>query len=68
MTKSLQERMKTGEIHDDRSVLLYEFISELDSNENGDTLGLTSGGEGDNGEILMYLFDCYFEKLDNTVK
>jgi hypothetical protein len=50
--------------HDERSVKLYEFISELDFNECGDFFGFKSGGDGDNGEVLMYLLDCYFEKLD----
>lgn len=65
--RTLEQRMNDGDEHDDRSVRLYEFISELDFNE-GDFFGFKSGGDGDNGEILMYLIDCYFEKADNDPK
>lgn len=62
---TLQQRMDDCAEHDDRSVKLYEFISELDFNEGGDSFGFKSGGDGDNGEMLMYMLDCYFEKQDN---
>lgn len=62
---TLQQRMDDCMDHDERSVKLYEFISELDFNECGDFFGFKSGGDGDNGEVLMYLLDCYFEKLDS---
>ena len=45
--------------HNPKSVELYKFISTLDF-ENGDYFCFKSGGDGDNGEILMDLFDCYF--------
>ena len=45
--------------HNPKSVELFEFISTLDF-ENGDYFCFESGGDGDNGEILMDLFDYYF--------
>jgi hypothetical protein len=65
MSKSLKERLKDCDEHDPRSVKLYEFISQLDFNEANDAFGFVSGGDGDNGEHLMYLLDCYFDAKDN---
>lgn len=62
--KTLQERMDDCDEHDPRSIKMYEFISELDFNEAGDAFGFKSGGDGDNGEHLMYLMDCYYEQHD----
>ena len=47
--------------HNPKSKELFKFISILDF-ENGDYFCFKSGGDGDNGEILMDLFDCYFQK------
>lgn len=46
--------------HNPKSKEIYDFISELDF-KNGDVLCFKSGGDGDNGELLMDLLDCYFE-------
>jgi hypothetical protein len=64
MMKSLEQRLNDGDEHDERSIRLYEFISELDFREGGDSFCFKSGGDGDNGEMLMYLIDCYFEHQD----
>lgn len=66
MSKTLQQRFDDCDEHDPRSVLLYEFISELDFNEANDSFGFKSGGDGDNGEHLMYLMDCYFAAKDDA--
>ena len=65
MSISLAERFKDCIEHDPRSIKLYEFISQLDFNEAGDSFGFCSGGDGDNGEHLMYLMDCYFAAKDD---
>lgn len=54
--------------HNPKSIELYNFISELDF-ENGDYFCFKSGGDGDNGEFLMDLLDCYFasKKQNNEV-
>ena len=46
--------------HNPKSVELFEFISTLDF-ENGEYFCFKSGRDGDNAEILMDLFDCYFK-------
>jgi hypothetical protein len=47
--------------HHPLSIKLYDRIAQLDF-ENGDSFGFKSGGDGDNGETLMYLMDIYFEE------
>lgn len=49
--------------HDPRSVELFGYISEIDYG-NGDYFCFKSGGDGDNGEILMDLLDCFFQSKD----
>ena len=47
--------------HNPKSEEIYNFISEVDF-ANGDFFCFKKGGDGDNGEILMDLLDCYFNK------
>lgn len=61
---TIDERWESGAPHDNRSIELYEFIASVDFHENGDSFGFKSGGDGDNGESLMYLLDVYFERKD----
>ena len=61
---TITERWEKGIPHDPRSEHLYRFIAELDFKECGDSFGFKSGGDGDNGETLMYLFDEYFSRHD----
>lgn len=56
------QRWEQGVAHDPRSVEIYKAIEKIDFEENGDSLCLKSGGDGDNGESLMYLLDCYFAR------
>lgn len=58
------QRWEQGIDHDDRSEELYKAIAKIDYEENDDYFCWKSGGDGDNGESLMYLLDVYFEKLD----
>lgn len=46
--------------HNPKSEEIFEYISQLDI-ENGDYFEFQSGGDGDNGEVLMDLLDAYFE-------
>jgi len=48
--------------HNEKSKEIYDFINELDY-KNGDAFYFKSGGDGDNGECLMDLLDCYFNQL-----
>lgn len=65
-TPTLAERMDRGMDHDPRSVDLFKFIETLDFEQCSDSFGFKSGGDGDNGETLMFLMDCYFAAKDNV--
>ncbi|CAB4196765.1 hypothetical protein UFOVP1290_285 [uncultured Caudovirales phage] len=62
---SIDDRWRQGIPHDHRSVKIAKGIAKIDDNENGSSLDLRFGGDGDNGEELLYLLDLYFEDLDN---
>lgn len=64
---SVERRWEQGIPHDPRSEALYKSIAELDF-EYGDIFCFKSGGDGDNGEHLMYLLDIYFEREDGRAK
>jgi hypothetical protein len=49
--------------HDDRSITIYKELEWLDRTYGGDYFQFKSGGDGDNGERLMYLLDLYFKNL-----
>lgn len=60
----VNDRWEAGTPHDKRSIKLYEKLAQLDLDEGDDSFGFKSGGDGDNGENLMYLLDLYFEDED----
>src|SRR5574343_331977 len=66
INKNLLQRKNSGEKHDQRSIEIYNFIEKLDFKEGEDFFCFKSGGEGDNGEHLMYLLDMYFENKSNS--
>jgi len=49
--------------HDERSVRMFQSIEAIDF-ENGDAFCFKSGGDGDNGEMLMDLLDAYWKAYD----
>ena len=57
-------RWEQGIEHDERSIAIYKGIAKIDFEEGSDFFCFKSGGDGDNGEELMYLLDVYFEDLD----
>lgn len=59
---TVDERWEQGIDHDPRSIEIFRAIEEIDLKENGDYFCWKSGGDGDNGEALMYLLDCYFAR------
>ncbi len=61
-----EERWENGVEHDARSVALYESISKLDRELNDDSFCWKAGGDGDNGEELMYLLDEHFQREDES--
>lgn len=58
ITESIYRSLENG--HHSKSKEIYSFIAELDFRHGGDLFGFKSGGDGDNGEHLMNLLDCYF--------
>ncbi len=50
--------------HHPKSVELMTHLEALDFHFNCDYFRWSVGGDGDNGEILMFLLDIYFERLD----
>jgi hypothetical protein len=53
-----------GVDHDPRSVELFKWLDHFDFTHCGDYFGWKSGGDGDNGETLMYQLDVYFRTKD----
>lgn len=60
----ITKRWQLGMSHHPKSIELYKSIEKLDWDFGGDYFGFKSGGDGDNGEHLMYLMDIHFERLD----
>ncbi len=58
--KSPSQRWEDGDDHDLRSEVLYKFIADTDFKHCGDSFCFKSGGDGDNGETLMFILDCWF--------
>lgn len=65
---TIGERWEQGIDHDPRSIDLFKHIAKVDFEENSDSFRFKSGGDGDNGECLMYLMDDYFYELDQKKK
>jgi len=61
---TLKERYDRSHPHDPRSIELFHSIEKLDFEEGGDRFCFKSGGDGDNGEHLMYLLDVHFARRD----
>lgn len=57
-------RWMQGISHHPKSVELFKKLSDIDFNHGGDFFCWKSGGDGDNGEHLMYEMDIMFELED----
>lgn len=62
----ITRRWEEGVPHDPRSVELYKSIEHLDWSIGEDSFHFKSGGDGDNGEHLMYLLDIHFAHKSPT--
>ncbi len=60
MNKTPNQRWEDGDEHDAKSIALFKFISDTDFAQCGDSFCFKSGGDGDNGETLMFILDCWF--------
>jgi len=61
----INKRWEQGVEHHSESITLYNEIADADFNVGGDRFCFKSGGDGDNGEHLMYLLDIIFEQRDS---
>lgn len=62
---NLTKRWEDGTPHHPESLVLYKRIEAANFKLCGDYFRFKSGGDGDNGETLMYLLDMIFEARDN---
>lgn len=63
-----KNRWEEGIEHHPMSERLVRFLVEHDFRDYGDYFCFKVGGDGDNGEVLMYQMDAFFEMLDIEVK
>jgi hypothetical protein len=59
-----KDRWENSIPHHPKSKQLMEFLKLHDYNDYDDYFGWKSGGDDDNGEILMYQLDAFFELMD----
>lgn len=63
----INERWEKGIDHHPKSIELFEALAKIDWDYGDDYFCWKSGGDGDNGETLMYEMDIYFETLDEKL-
>jgi len=59
-----KDRWEEGIEHHPKSVELMNFLKKHDFDDMDDSFDWNVGGDGDNGESLMYEMDAYFEQKD----
>jgi len=62
----ISNRWENGVKHHPKSIELAEMIAEIDFHLCSDSFDLKFGGDGDNGENLLYILDIYFDWKDRT--
>ena len=60
-----KDRWEDGIEHHPMSDRIVRFMATHDFKDYNDSMCIKVGGDGDNGEQLMYLMDAFFEMLDN---
>ena len=60
----INKRWEQGMAHHPKSVALFKRLEEIDFHLCSDCFCWKSGGDGGNGETLMYEMDIYFEEQD----
>ena len=60
----IRVRWEKGTPHHPKAAELMRFVSEFDFALARDYFCWKTGGDGDNGEILMYELDVFFELQD----
>ena len=67
METNITVRWEKGIPHHPKSIEIFKALEENDFKYGGDYFCFKSGGDGDNGEHLMYLLDIYFESENSGV-
>lgn len=62
--KDIHRRWLHGMPHHPKSVAMFRSLQSIDFNHGDDFFCWKSGGDGDNGEHLMFEMDVYFELQD----
>ena len=62
----IDNRWENGIDHHPKSIALYKRIADIDYKHGYDSFVFKSGGDGDNGEQLMYLLDIIFDEDDEN--
>ncbi len=63
------KRWEFGTEHHPKSEEIIKVLRLLDDNlMGGEGLDIRCGGDGDNGETMMYLLDIWFDAQDKQVK
>lgn len=62
--RDINKRWESGMEHHPKSRALFKWLADFDFKECNDCFRWKSGGDGDNGETLMYQLDVYFEEQD----
>ena len=60
----INKRWEEGEDHHPDSKALFKRIADIDFKHCSDSFCWKSGGDGDNGEALMYILDIIFDEDD----
>lgn len=58
------ERWELGLPHHPKSIAIKNMVDNLQRVEN---YGIQFGGDGDDGEVLLYILDAFFEYEDSRV-
>lgn len=62
--RDINKRWEQGVDHHPKSVALFDALQSIDLRHGNDYFCWKSGGDGDNGEMLMYELDIHFECED----
>jgi hypothetical protein len=61
------KRWEKGMPHHPKSIAIYNLLEKSDMKYGGDYFCWKCGGDGDNGETLMYSLDVLFEKEERAM-
>jgi hypothetical protein len=63
-----QARWEEGHPHNPKSIRLMNFLMEHDIKDYHDYFQWKIGGDGDNGEQMMFEMDAFFDLIDQVNK